>query len=314
MPNKRFTLDFSGYDGTQVNVVKRTFTETFPRSTQHLSTKPLNLPGIEALRDQRVQRGKSKFFIQNKKTTTTEGTEFFRRFQGWMLRTLLNNAKGLSDIDAENLLHRLNLDPIGTKPPNKSDTILWKAIQDTRVVSTGTASAAGTATGTALPAPRRSTRVAGAPAAATTATVTVPATAAPPPVVNTVYYEATMLQKKYQHYQKELYIMFRVNIPGYIDNPGRSALASYVDTDNNQRIENDASLNDANFFDTDKRLQWETIKSFILDNICCKPRKGDKLVVFRTTLRQDNSQLSLWMDSVNQLLTIAENVGAQISI
>ena len=249
MPNKRFALDFSGYDGSQVSVVKRTFTRNFPRSARQLSAKPLSLPGIDTLKEERVQRGLSKFFIQNKKTTTTEGTEFFRRFQEWILRTLLNNAKGLSDIDAENLLHRLSLDPIGTKTPDQSDAILWKAIPGTRVADTGTVSAAGTATGTALPAPRRSSRVAGAPTAATAARATVPATAAPLPVVNTIHYEATPLQVKYQHYQKELYVMFRVNIPAYIDNPGRSALASYVDTDNNHRIENDASLTDANFFD-----------------------------------------------------------------
>ena len=297
MPNRRFALDTSGYDGSQVNVVKRTFAQRFPRSAHQLSTKPLKIPEVELARDQHAKRGKTRFFIRNKKTTTTEAEEFFQRYEGWMLRTCLNNSKGLSDIDADNLLIRLLEDPIGTKAPNKDDIVLWKAIPGIQVAVTGTASATATATGTATTAPRRSSRVAGAPTA-------------PPPVVNIVRHEATPLQDKYEHYQKDLYVMFRVNVPEYIDGPGRSALTSYVDTDNNHRTENDTSLNDTNFLDAGKRLAWDDIKKFILDNICCKPRKGDKLFVFRTTLRQDNTLLPLWMDSVRQLLTVAENEGA----
>ena len=43
--------------------------------------------------------------------------------------------------------------------------------------------------------------------------------------------------------------------------------------------------------------------------MCCKPRKGDKIIVFRTTRRDDNLILPLWMDDVKMMADDVANQG-----
>ena len=103
--------------------------------------------------------------------------------------------------------------------------------------------------------------------------------------------------------------MLRVNIGDYMSPVGKNMYESFMKKDDNDRAANDADLTDQNFFDQDKRYPWVDIKNLIMKAICCKPRKGDKVTVFRTTLREDNTVLPLWIADVVRLADDAANEG-----
>ena len=71
MPRKRFKIDVSAYDGSQANVVKMSFQQRFPITTNRLRVKTL-IPDVEALRDTRAQDGLTRHFTRCQKITTIE--------------------------------------------------------------------------------------------------------------------------------------------------------------------------------------------------------------------------------------------------
>ena len=140
MPRKRFKIDVSAYDGSQANVVKMSFQQRFPITTNRLRVKTL-IPDVEALRDKRAQNGLTRSFIRYQKTTTIEAVKFLRTYETWMTTTLLNNATGLNDLDGSHLMTRLQIDPVGVKDPDYTDTLLWTANKVVQVADPATAAA-----------------------------------------------------------------------------------------------------------------------------------------------------------------------------
>ena len=304
MGKKRFQIDISGYDGSQANVVKRSFQQRFPTTTLKLDAKTL-IGEVEALRDSRNKKGLTRFFIRHLKTTTTEAVSFFRKYEQWYTQTLLNSATGVTDIEVEHIYKLLQTDPTGVKALDKDDNRLFTASQ---VLSLATPATTVAPAATRRSSPRLAGTPAGAPAP-TAAATGAPAPAATPTLVNTTQYTPTKLHTKLIFYQKELYVMLRVNVSEYMDTTGTSVFEGFVKVDDNTRAERDVSLTDENFFDKDKRLPWADIKNFIMKAMCRPPRKGDKVVVFRTTLREDNTILPLWIDDVARMKIDADNEG-----
>ena len=311
MVRKRFTIDTSGYDGSQVNVVRMSFEQRFPLTTRKLNTKKM-MSAVEAVRDDRKAKGLTRSFIRHHKTTTTEAVIFLRKYEVWYIKTLLNEANGISDIEADHLYTLLQIDPTGVEPPNYDDNLLYTATQTVQVADPSTTTTPG-----GVPTARRSSaRLAAgspAPAASSAAAATAPApapTAAPTVLTNSTQYNPTKLHSKMRLYQKELYILFRVNLGEYMDKTAQNVYNAHLRSDDNSRADDDASLNDTNFFDKDKRYPWADIKSIVLTGLCCKPKKGDKISIFRTTRRGDGLVLPIWVADVGRLDTDAANEGA----
>jgi len=130
MKNRRSKLhiDVSGYDGSQITVTKRTFEERFPLSHQRLSNKTL-IPAVEDTRENMKKRGLTKFFIRYLVTTTTEAEAWLKHFEGWYRNDMMNHASELTDTEHGAILNYLIVDPMGVKPDDTSDAMLYIAEQ-----------------------------------------------------------------------------------------------------------------------------------------------------------------------------------------
>ena len=113
----------STYDESQANMVKLSFVERFPVSASKLKQRIL-ADRVEEVREQRKQKGLTKFFIRHNKTDTSEVETFFRNYENFTIFKMMNQANGINDIKLDQLLRRLRVDPIGIKDPDYNDSDL----------------------------------------------------------------------------------------------------------------------------------------------------------------------------------------------
>ena len=107
-----YALDFSDYDGTKTYTPEASFAVRFPKAIKRLKST-MDLPGIDKLIQKMVAAGGSKYFIQHKITTTTEGTKFLNNYEQWNVATLMQKIK-LSSSEMVGLKNRLDEDCVGT--------------------------------------------------------------------------------------------------------------------------------------------------------------------------------------------------------
>ena len=329
MARKQWELNFSMYDGSRRGVTRKSFGERFPITTARLQER-FTLPGVEAAIKRMKERGKSGFFIEHDKTTHTDVRTFFKNYELWNIKHRLNTAvRGLSSAQAYDLFERLQREPVGANDPPKEDAKCYTAdtvMQTATAVlpattgaapptvsaSTAPAPAAGATlrSGATLPPPS-STAAAPAPAPATTPGATLPIMSA---LVNTTIYRATTFLGTMQFHQKELYIAMRNNLGDYMDAAAKCTYENYISQEDKQLADSMPALTDDGFFLVKNRLKWATIKDFVHDVICTAPRKGDKIAVFRTTLRNDSSLLPSWISDVSDLEKDAANLGSEYAV
>ena len=128
------------------------------------------------------KRGLTKFFIRFSITTTTEAEAWLKHFEGWYRNDMMNHAGELNDTEHEAILHYLVVDPVGIKPADTSDAMLYVAEQIMQVAPAPAATAA-----TAPPPPHRTRSV----TSATAAPAAAPASAAAAATTGTTIVNAT---------------------------------------------------------------------------------------------------------------------------
>ena len=124
-----------------------------------------------------------------------------------MITTLLNNAIGLNDLDGNHLMTRLQIDPIGVKDPNYTDTLLWTANKVVQVADPAAAAAAPATRRVSARLANTATAPAPAPAPVPTPNTGTAAPAAPANLVNDLQHVPTHFNTKLKFYQRELCII-----------------------------------------------------------------------------------------------------------
>ena len=306
MSQRKFTLDFSDYDGSKTYTPAASFAVKFPKALKRLKEQ-VELPGIQTLISNRVAQGKSKFFIQHKITTTTEGKKFFQNYETWNIQTLMQKVK-MKPHEIIGLKNRLDEDCVGTTDRPYDDPLCYTAHAGVQVVDAGSTpsatAAAGTTTPTITSASLRS-------ASATTTTAGAAAASATQNIVNQTQYRPTDFLAQLRLYQEQLYVWLRVNIQNYLDPVAKNVLVTHMEAKQEEIIRNDNTLTEANFFNRSKRITWESIKDYILSKICKEPLEGNTFSKLRTTLRKDKSTISTWVSDVINIKRDIDAMGSE---
>ena len=87
MANSAFTLDYSRFDGSKQRRHSVSFAVKFPVCASRLE-KQTPLPDFSTLLTARENLAKSKCFIQNAKTSTTDGQDFLDEYERWHIEYL----------------------------------------------------------------------------------------------------------------------------------------------------------------------------------------------------------------------------------
>ena len=121
----QLTLDFSDYDGSQKHRHIMSSAEKFPVATRRLKNGFVALSGIDKLVTNRVARGKSKFFVQHKITTTDEGARFIKNYENWHVLTICSKTKLKDKQKINDLTLRLDSDCVGAQDRPNEDPNLF---------------------------------------------------------------------------------------------------------------------------------------------------------------------------------------------
>ena len=302
MSRQLYAPDFSDYDGTKVYTPEASFAIRFPKALKKLKCT-MEIPGIDKLIQKMVASGGSKYFIQHKITTTTEGTKFLNNYEQWNVVSLMQKVK-LSNSEMVGLKDRLDEDCVGITDRPFTDPLCYTAHVGVQVLDTGGTPSTATTSATAPSITTASLR-----SAAAASTETAAAASATQTMVNRTQYRPTDFLNQLKLYQEQIYVWLRANIKTYLDSNASSVLKAYMDKEQ-ERINADTTLTEANFFNRDKRLKWEDIKAFIIKNICKPPLEGDTFCKLRTTLRENNSTITAWVSDVINIKRDIDKMGS----
>jgi len=309
-------IDFSRYDGTQLNTTALSFADRFPNAARKLKT-PTKIPGIDELRARRVSNGLPKELLQHRITTKDEGKIFLDDVERWYVALQMRSVRIKEAEKKDGLRERLLEDPVGAKDRPNEDALCYTAQTGVRAINTGTTQEAAPVTPAVTRSTTRLLATAEETEAATettgdTATSAAAPAPAPPTVqtmVNTIEYVRTAFLENLVHHQKQIYILLRANVATFMDATANAELTNFIDREQREIIDTDNSLTDQNFFDRDRRLKWETIRGFIIDTLCKESLEGDRFIKLRTIKRPNNSTVTIWTNKVNDIKRDIDKMG-----
>ena len=189
--------------------------------------------------------------------------KFLNNYEQWNIATLMQKIK-LSSSEMVGLKNRLDEDCAGTMDRPFTDPLCYTAHVGVQVLDTAGTPSTATTSATARSITTASLR------SATGATGTAVAASATQTMVNRTQYRPTDFLNQLKLYQEQLYVWLRANIETYLDSNASSVFVTYMDMEQ-EKINRDTTLTETNFFDRDRRLKWQDIKTFIRTNICKPP-------------------------------------------
>ena len=209
-------LNFSDYDGSKDSHHVMSFEQRFPVSSHRLKIK-LEIPGLKSTVENIVKRGGSKFFIQHRTTTTTEGEKFLRNYEQWYSILVMKDYSKSAVEKQVQMKTRLDADCVGINEIPNTDPLCYTIQQGVGVMDGTTVPSTGTS-GIGLSSLRSSTSATAATDGAAAASATQPQT-----LVNRTLYRPTDFLERLKHYQKEIYIALRANIGTHLDPTAEAA-------------------------------------------------------------------------------------------